>query len=221
VAGLEREGVDCAAVRRLAGVRSPLSAIMVDGTGERMIVSYADPRVPGPTSWLPDRLPEGIDAVLGDTRWQSGSAHFFRLAREAGIPAVLDADRAPEDVPELLARASHVAFSMQGLRDLTAQAEPRAALKAFGSHEAWIAVTDGADGVYYWREDTIAHEPAFAIEALDTLGAGDTWHGAFALGLAERGMSEQAAMLPLFAASRGPPRAARRPRILDPPHGPL
>lgn len=193
VAGLERETVDCSAVRRLPGVRSPLSAIMVDQAGERMIVSYADPRVPGSPSWLPDHLPEGVDAVLGDTRWQSGSAHFFRLAREAGVPAVLDADRAPEDVPELLALASHVAFSMQGLRDLTGEGEPRAALKAFGSQESWVAVTDGADGVYYWGGDSIAHEPAFAIEALDTLGAGDTWHGAFALGLAE-GMDVQAAI---------------------------
>jgi sulfofructose kinase len=47
--------------------------------------------------------------------------------------------------------------------------------------------------VYYWRGDAIAHEPAFSVEALDTLGAGDTWHGAFALGLAE-GMGEHAAI---------------------------
>lgn len=193
VAGLERENVDCSAVPRLAGVRSPLSAIMVDQAGERMIVSYADPRLPGPPSWLPDRLPEGVDAVLGDTRWQTGSAHFFRLAREAGVPAVLDADRAPQEVPELLGLATHVAFSMQGLRDLTGLGEPRTALAAFGVSDAWLGVTDGGEGVYYWRDGAIAHEPAFAVEALDTLGAGDTWHGAFALGLAE-GMDEPAAI---------------------------
>jgi sulfofructose kinase len=35
--------------------------------------------------------------------------------------------------------------------------------------------------------------PAFAVEAVDTLGAGDTFHGAFALALAE-GRDIQAAM---------------------------
>jgi len=193
VAGLERESVDCSAVRRLPGVRSPLSAIMVDEAGERMIVSYADARVPGPASWLPDRLPEGVDAVLGDTRWQAGSAHFFRLARQAGVPAVLDADRAPDEEPGLLALATHAVFSMQGLRDLTGLAEPRAALEAFGPGQAWLAVTDGAQGVFFWRDGAIAHEPAIAVEARDTLGAGDTWHGAFALALAE-GMNEPAAI---------------------------
>jgi sulfofructose kinase len=193
LAGLEREKVDCSAVRRLPGLRSPLSAIMVDEAGERMIVSYADPHIPGPPSWLPARLPEGVDAVLGDTRWQTGSAHFFRLARAAGVPAVLDADRAPQEVPELLALATHVAFSMQGLGDLTGIGEPRAALAAFGAGNAWLGVTDGAAGVYHWAKGAIAHDPAFAVEALDTLGAGDTWHGGFALGLAE-GMTEPTAI---------------------------
>ena len=77
------------------GVRSPLSAIFVDRAGERMIISYADRTLPGRADWLPERLPDGVDAVLGDTRWQEGSAHFFRLAREAGVPAILDGDRAP------------------------------------------------------------------------------------------------------------------------------
>ena len=43
------------------------------------------------------------------------------------------------------------------------------------------------------EDGTIAHLPAFAVEAVDTLGAGDVWHGAFALGLAE-GQGERAAI---------------------------
>ena len=60
-------------------------------------------------------FPTGVDAVLGDTRWQAGSAHFFRLAREAGVPAILDGDRAPDEMPELLDLATHVAFCGAGL----------------------------------------------------------------------------------------------------------
>lgn len=193
VAGLVAEGVDCAEVRRVDGCRSPLSAILVDGRGERLIVSYTDPELPWSTDHLPNTLPPGVDAVLGDTRWQAGSAHFFRLAREAGIPAVLDADRAPKDVPEVLDLATHVAFSHQGARDFTGTENPRAALEAIGTRSAtWVAVTHGAQGVFYWRAGEIAHQRAFPVETVDTLGAGDTWHGALVVALAEGASEEQA-----------------------------
>ena len=127
VAGLTAEGVDCAGVRRVAGRTSPLSAILVDSAGERIVVSHADPELPGSTAHLPTRLPTGVDAVLGDTRWQAGSAHFFRLAREAGVPAILDADRAPNERPELLDLATHVAFADAGAAGLTGLDDARAA----------------------------------------------------------------------------------------------
>jgi sulfofructose kinase len=191
--GLAAEAVDCRGVRRVAGARSPLSAILVDAAGERLIVSYADPALPWSTGHLPPELPAGVDAVLGDTRWQAGSAHFFRLARAAGVPAVLDADRAPHEVPEILRLATHVAFSRQGARDLTGEDDPRSALRAMGeSPSTWTAVTNGAEGVFFWRDGAIIHEPAFAVAAADTLGAGDTWHGAFAVRLAEKASEAQA-----------------------------
>jgi sulfofructose kinase len=193
VAGLEREGIDCAGIRRSAARRSPLSAILVDRAGERIVVSYSDPELPGSTAMLPQRLPTGVSAVLGDTRWQAGSAHIFRLAREAGVPALLDGDRAPREHPEVLELATHVAFSTQGLRDLTGLDDPRAGLAALPSCSTWFAVTNGAIGVFFREGGAVAHEPAFAVEAVDTLGAGDTWHGAFTLALAG-GQRERAAV---------------------------
>ncbi|HEX8167756.1 MAG TPA: PfkB family carbohydrate kinase [Beijerinckiaceae bacterium] len=194
VAGLEREGVDCAGVRRVEGKRSPLSAILVDRAGERIVISHSDPELPGSTERLPDRLPAGVGAVLGDTRWQAGSAHLFGLARAAGVPAVLDADRAPEERPELLELATHVAFSLQGLRDLTGLDDPRAGLAALAlPARAFVAVTNGAEGVFFREGGAVVHAPAFPVEAVDTLGAGDVWHGAFALALAE-GLDERAAV---------------------------
>lgn len=186
VAGLRAEGVGTDRVRRLPGLRSPRSAILVDEAGERMIISYADPALPTDTGHLPDTLPEGVDAVLGDTRWQEGSAHLFRLARAAGRPAVLDGDRAPTVVPELVELATHVAFSLQGLRDLTGEDDPARALEAYGPREGtWIGVTNGPEGAFWWHDGRIAHAPAFPVATVDSLGAGDTWHGAFTVRLAE------------------------------------
>ena len=193
VAELEREGVDCTLARRFSGLRSPTSAILVDAKGERLIVSYSDNAIPSDTSWLPDALPAGIGAVLGDTRWVEGSAHSFRLARRAGVPAILDGDRRPAH-PDVLDLATHVAFSEQGLAEITGIADPADGLRVLAeSSRSWLAVTVGEGGVYFLEDGAVAHEPAFPVATVDTLGAGDAWHGAFALGLAE-GMGERAAV---------------------------
>ncbi len=189
---LAREGVDCALARRFPGLRSPTSAVLVDARGERLVVSYSDPETPADPAWLPARLGSGVGAVLGDTRWPEGTAHLFRLARAAGIPAVLDADRRPD--PDLLALATHVAFAEQALREVTGSADPAAGLAALaGSARNWLAVTVGDRGVLFLERGRVAGAPAFAVDAVDTLAAGDAWHGAFALALAE-GRGERAAI---------------------------
>lgn len=186
LADLASEGVDASGSLRAEGLRSPVSAILVDGQGERMVVSYSDPRMPERTDWLPKALPEGTGAVLADTRWGEGSLAAFRLAREAGIPGVLDGDRKPPH-PDLLGTASHVAFSAQALREAAGETDARVGLaKLAKTVPTWIAVTLGPEGVLFMENGEVVHLPGFAIEAVDTLGAGDVWHGAFALALAER-----------------------------------
>lgn len=200
VADLEGEGVDCSPSRRFEGRRSPTSAIFVDPQGERLVMSYADPDLPADPTWLPTRLPDDLGAMLGDTRWPEGAAHLFGLARRSGIPAILDGDRRPT-LPATMEHATHVAFSAQGLAETTGIADPATGLESLaGRARSWFAVTAGEQGVYFLENGAVAHEPAFAVAVVDTLGAGDVWHGAFALGLAE-GLTERQAVRFASAAS--------------------
>lgn len=194
VRSLVGEGVDCRGVVRIDGLRSPVSAILVDAAGERTVISYSDPRYPSAVERLPSALPPGTAAVLGDTRWQEGAARVFALARAAGIPAVFDVDRAP-DHPGVLEAATHIACSAQALRERTGSEDPREGLRRLAADlpHHWLAVTTGAGGVFFTADGQIAHEPAFPVEAVDTLGAGDVWHGALALALAE-GMAPRRAV---------------------------
>lgn len=187
VAELEEDGVDCSKIRLFPGIRSAVSAILVDKAGERMVVSYSDPNLPTDPSWLPKKLPPGTVAVLGDTRWEQGAARFFEQARAMGIPSVLDGDRAAR-VEGFTRLPSHVAFAAQAVREITGEHDPLLGLRRLRAegHDNWLAVTVGAQGVFYLDGDEIAHVPAFPITAVDTLGAGDVWHGAFTLALAER-----------------------------------
>jgi sulfofructose kinase len=191
-AELAAEHVDLSPSTPVTGRRSPVSAVIVDPAGERMLISYADPAMPADPGWLPAALPARVGAVLGDTRWEEGAARLFALARSAGVPGVLDGDRKPL-LAESLEAPSHIAFSETGLAELTGKGDPEEGLKALSSRVGWIAVTSGARGVHVLSAGRVTHHPAFPVKAVDTLGAGDTWHGAFAFALAD-GMDEARAV---------------------------
>lgn len=185
LADLAAEGVDCSHARLFSGHRSPLSTIAVDAAGERMLVNYEDVAIPKTTEWLPKALEVDVAAVMGDTRWEQGALHLFGLARRAGLPGVLDGDRAPA-LPEVVKAASHVAFSAQAVREMTgidAVADGLAALARDADN--WLAVTDGPRGVWFADRGGLVHQPAFPVAAVDTLAAGDTFHGALTLALGE------------------------------------
>jgi sulfofructose kinase len=186
---LEKEGVDCRLAKRFAGMRSSFSSVFVTDAGERQIVNFRDGNLPQAAGWLDEAVPDRLDAVLADTRWPAGAATAMNIARRRGIPGVLDAEAPVGEAAEALALASHVAFSAQGLRDGT-EAGLRAAA---GNLPGWLCVTDGGNGAWWLDGDILRHVPAWRVEAVDTLGAGDVWHGAFALRLGE-GAAEAEAM---------------------------
>jgi sulfofructose kinase len=214
---IERElrghGVDCGPLRRFPGRASSRSAVFVDEVGERMIVNHTDPAMPADPAWLADLDLSGVDAVLADARWPEGAALMLARAKAAGLPAVLDADVPLPPASPLPRAATHVAFSLPGLRDHLGLAtgatlgleDCAAALQRIARETgAWCAVTLGAEGVLHVGrvagDAAVARSPAFRVTAVDTLGAGDVWHGAFALALAE-GADEATAVRAASAAA--------------------
>lgn len=182
--GLEADGVATNFVNRAPDGQSSFSSVYVDSQGERQIVNFRGTGLTEDTFWLANA--KRADAVLVDTRWPGGAARALDMARDWGVPGVLDAE-APID-PSLLEKASHIAFSRTGLQQLSNAKDPARALKdATAGFEGWACVTDGERGVWFTDESGIAHVPAFQVVAKDTLAAGDIWHGAFALSLAEEG----------------------------------
>lgn len=225
VAGLEAEGVDCSRVRRFEGCRSSFSSVYVDGAGERQIVNFRDVSLSFDAAWLAAEIPSRFDAALGDTRWPQGSALALRAARERGVPGVLDAEAPIAEARDALHAASHIAFSMQGLRDHCGHADVARGLRQAAEETgAWVCVTDGANGVTCLAQGELSHVAAFPVDAVDTLGAGDVWHGAFALGLGE-GMDERRAVrfanavaatkCTRFGGRSGIPRRAEVARFLE------
>lgn len=197
VAEIEAEGVDCSLIRRVAGARSALAAILVDAHGERVIVPFYDGQAQADPETLPHADLSAFDAVLVDVRWPGAAALALTAARDAGRPAILDADTAPVEVLErLLPLASHIVASEPAARIVCGHAlDPESACADLASRtDAFVAVTGGAAGTWWHDREAggVRHVEAPKVRAVDTLAAGDVFHGAFAVGLAEAMPPEQA-----------------------------
>ena len=187
LAELAREGVDVGAVRRLAGRVSPSAAILVDDRGERLVCAYNDPELDTDPAWLPLERVAHCAAVLADVRWPEGARAVLDAAAAHGVISVFDGDVGPRDaLIDLAQRADHVVFSEPGLERATGASSPGQGLAAWPDPSAGSSASrsgpkdfSGASG----GEERRTAAPR--VTAVDTLAAGDVWHGAFTLMLAE------------------------------------
>ena len=199
---LQREQVNVDHVHRLPGARSKTSAILVDARGERLVCSAPSQGYPADTSWLPLDEVSRVDAVHADSRWKPGAIALFDAASAAHIPSVFDADAGdPKEVLAISLRATHPVFSEPMLTSLGFGLPPMALPRVFGGQNIIAGVTLGERGVMWFDGAGVRHMPARATACIDTLAAGDTWHGAFALALAERQPLAQALQFATDAAS--------------------
>lgn len=187
-AGLKAERVDIRSIESFEDSRTSTSAIIVDGRGERLIVGMRDTTMPTATSWLPlERIPQAA-VVVADLRWLEATRVAFEHARKSGVTTLLDADLgAREALPEMLELSDYVIFSAPALRELIRDGDDCSRLaEALKLGPRYVGVTLGRDG-YLWLEanGTRGAQPAYAVDAVDTTGAGDAFHGAFAVALAQ------------------------------------
>lgn len=211
---LEIEDVDVAHFRLFKDARSSVSGVLVDQAGERMIVNFRGESLPEDPDWLPLDRVGAAGAVLADPRWIPGVIAAFTAARAKGVPTVLDADISDAAVFEaLLPLADHAVFSEQGLRAFTGDDDGLRRVAEYGCRIA--AVTRGERGVDWLEDGARHHRPAFAVRAVNTSGAGDVFHGAWAMAIAAGAQPHQAADFASAAAALKCTRAGGRDAIPD------
>jgi sulfofructose kinase len=182
------EGIDTKHIVHMPGLVTPISSIMIDPSGERTIVTFRDPRL-----WkvrLPDtdELLEGCHAILTENRCAEFCTELCVEARRRGIPVIVDVDRTMSLREGLLTASSHLVFSSEALQSTAGVTDDAEALKKIAKlTPSFLAGTQGAQGTLFLDEQQkIQRTPAFPVHTVDTLGAGDVFHGAFALAITEQ-----------------------------------
>ncbi len=179
---MSEESVNADNFRLYESGRSPVAAIMVDERGERLISTFRGAGYPSEADWLPLKRISAAKVVLADMRWLAGAVLVFEKARALQVPTVLDADLAePADFAHLLPLTDHAVFSAPGLE----QFAPGLSLDD-GLHKAreagcgLAAVTLGEQGCRWLDASGFNECASFPVDVVDTTGAGDTFHGAYA-----------------------------------------
>ena len=162
MAEMAREGIDTSGVVRVFGATAPVSGIMVDATGERMIVTHRDKRIEAARLVDPDRLVADVSVLLADNRFPELVRPVCEAAQRRGIPVVLDADRPTVEDDPLFAIPTHVIFSGECLRATTGLDDLDAGLRRMAPRTAaFLAVSDGAGPVRYLDGGEVRTLPVF------------------------------------------------------------
>jgi sugar/nucleoside kinase (ribokinase family) len=199
---LVRAGVDVQAIVR-AGARSRTVAVIVDGSGNRSIVSDLDPRIAfraDDAAAVESRL-DGVDwlHLTGYTYITEASRPLFlamtAAAARAGVPWSIDPSSAELLRTRCTLAEARDAFSGAAalfpshdeaaylVGDTTAADHPGAMAEALLDLAERVAVTCGADGAWVaTRGAPTVHVAAEATTVVNTLGAGDAFAAGFLVG---------------------------------------
>jgi len=208
---LARQGVRVDAIARREGVASGTALIVLDAAGQNQIVIAA-----GANGTLAAADIGGCAALLRQSRAViaqlevplAAAEEALKVAREAGAVAVLNPAPFVPGCEALLPLCDWLvpneteASKLAGfeVRDLDSAARAARRLRE-ASRGLNVLVTLGAAGAWLDTADFAGHIPAFAAEVIDTVGAGDSFVGAFVTKLVEGAAPHEAARFASAAAA--------------------
>jgi sulfofructose kinase len=178
---------------------TPVSVVLVKPDGSRSLVNHGVRNSPLPAGAIEFSL-DGLLAILADGHEPEISDALFKRARRRGIPTMLDAGSLNPGTRRLASQVDHLVCSERFAFEATGQREPGRALAQLASNAPTVVITLGQRGLVWQRGGERGSLPAYELPIVDTTGAGDAFHGAYAACLAWRWPFEQCLQ---FAAAAG------------------
>jgi sulfofructose kinase len=187
---MAREGIEAHWIMAL-GCMSQSAFILVDEkSGERTVLWKRDPRIALRPEELRSGWIRGARALLVDGHDTAAATQAARWAWEANIPVVGDFDNHYSGVEVLLEYVDFAITSKDFPERLTSEKDLLKSLpRIFAQFKCHLmGAMLGPLGVVAWDDARFILCPGFRVNAVDTTGAGDIFHGAFLYGMV-RGMT--------------------------------
>ena len=183
VAEFEAEGVDLTSLVR-GSHPSSISQVLAKPDGSRSLVNYK-----GDTPWL---TADAVDvshsdpkAILFDGHEPLLTEKIFEWAVGEEIPTVLDAGSVHKGTEELMMRVDYLVASEKFARQFCNTEDMDEALSQLAQERDNVVITLGDRGLIWAKSGKTGLLSVFEVDAIDSTGAGDAFHGAFALGVAQ------------------------------------
>ncbi|MER8778532.1 PfkB family carbohydrate kinase [Mesorhizobium sp. M0977] len=184
---LERHGVHISFAPRRSDARPIRSVITVAPNGDRFI-AYDDDVPHGTSDALADSVLAQAQVLLIDG-YATQAEMVVARARTLGLAVIADIEWTIGPATDRLIRLSnHLVFPREFAQTYTGEKEATAILRKLWSDDrSAVVLTDGDRGAYLRQKDdaVLWHVPAYKVRAVDTTGAGDCFHGAYAFALTQ------------------------------------
>jgi sulfofructose kinase len=183
--GLDEEGIDTSALLTREGSRSQFAFICVEkGTGSRTIFWGRPNALPFLAGDIPEEFLKDAAALHLDGLFLDASLDLAKKAKDRQIPVILDAGTLRPGMLDLIRHTDHLIAAENFLRAYMPSSSITSRLsriKEMGPQV--VTVTLGRRGSVSLWDDVPYELPALPVEARDTTGAGDVFHGAYIYGL--------------------------------------
>jgi sugar/nucleoside kinase (ribokinase family) len=196
--GLEREGVDTSLLRMDADKPTQLVLLVLNEQNDR--TAFACPAHLGSQhAILPTQIPDDITEriswlhvngmLLREDPAASTQLALMQRCRTAGVPVSFDINVRVEalqnpaffrNVQLAMERADYILGSaIDEIPMLANERDAELSARKLAENGAAVIARSGAQGADLYRGDSRLHFPAFPVTVADTVGAGDTFDGAF------------------------------------------
>ncbi len=199
-ADLEGCGVKIADLDSERGEPPPVSSIIVTAaTGDRAVVSINATKMQVSPEKLPLDPLQNIDIVLIDGHQMAVGEAIASQAKARRIPVAIDGGSWKPGFEKILPFVDYAICSANFYPPgCETSQDVFAYLSEIGIPH--IAITNGEKPIQYWSGGDWGEVPALSVKTVDTLGAGDIFHGAFCYYILREGFAEALASAAKIAA---------------------